>query len=193
MPLLATRTSHEREVNIVRGSLQAAPYRDVGKPQAGTRGCGRVDACDRRAVRRRMVELWLRNSDFLHARIQEPEYGYVQGDVLFPTLVPGRLYCGAAIVPRAMGLKGLLEPGIYDGTGVAAAMANIIGGDAVVFYAIVVMLVFTLLLSAMTSMMGSSRTLYQASVDGWLPRYVSHVNEHGAPQRAQCGRICVST
>jgi amino acid transporter len=33
-------------------------------------------------------------------------------------------------------------------------------------------------------MMGSSRTLYQASVDGWLPRYLSHVNEHGAPTAA---------
>jgi amino acid transporter len=32
--------------------------------------------------------------------------------------------------------------------------------------------------------MGSSRTLYQASVDGWLPRYLSHVNEHGSPTRA---------
>jgi len=90
----------------------------------------------------------------------------------------------------AMGLKGLLEPGIYDGTGVAAAMAKIIGGGAVVFYAIVVMLVFTLLLSVMTSMMGSSRTLYQASVDGWLPRYLSHVNEHGAPTRAMWTDLC---
>ena len=36
----------------------------------------------------------------------------------------------------------------------------------------------------MTAMAGSSRTLYQGSVDGWLPRYLSHVNEHGAPTRA---------
>lgn len=84
----------------------------------------------------------------------------------------------------AMGLKGLLDPGIYDGTGVGAAMAKIIGGGVFVFYLIVVMLIFTLLLSVMTSMMGSSRTLYQASVDGWLPKYLSHVNEHGAPTRA---------
>lgn len=32
--------------------------------------------------------------------------------------------------------------------------------------------------------MGSSRTLYQASVDGWLPRYLSRVNNHGAPTAA---------
>jgi amino acid transporter len=36
----------------------------------------------------------------------------------------------------------------------------------------------------MSSMLGSSRTLYQASVDGWLPRYLSRVNHHGAPTAA---------
>jgi len=36
----------------------------------------------------------------------------------------------------------------------------------------------------MTSMLGSSRTLYQASVDGWLPKYLSRVNGHGAPTAA---------
>ena len=33
-------------------------------------------------------------------------------------------------------------------------------------------------------MAGSSRTLYQGSVDGWLPRYLTRVNQHGAPTRA---------
>jgi amino acid transporter len=39
-------------------------------------------------------------------------------------------------------------------------------------------------------MAGSSRTLYQASVDGWLPKYLSHVNEHGAPTRAMWTDLC---
>jgi amino acid transporter len=59
-----------------------------------------------------------------------------------------------------------------------------IGGSELVANVLVVMLVLAVLLSIMTSMSGSSRTLYQASVDGWLPRYLSHVNEHGAPTRA---------
>ncbi|CAG9179718.1 APC family permease [Cupriavidus pinatubonensis] len=84
----------------------------------------------------------------------------------------------------SLGLHGMLEPSIVDGTGVAAAMAKFVGGGAVVFNVIVVMLVLAILLIVMTSMMGSSRTLYQASVDGWLPRYLSHVNEHGSPTRA---------
>ncbi|WP_321889738.1 amino acid permease, partial [Burkholderia cenocepacia] len=71
-----------------------------------------------------------------------------------------------------------------DGTGVAAAMAKIVGGGAWVANAVVVMLMLSILLIVMTSMMGSSRTLYQASVDGWLPKYLSHVNEHGSPTRA---------
>ena len=41
---------------------------------------------------------------------------------------------------------------------------------------VVIMLVLALVLSLITSMAGSSRTLYQASVDGWLPKYLSKVN-----------------
>jgi amino acid transporter len=92
------------------------------------------------------------------------------------------------IVPIAfqgsLGMKALLDPGIYDGTGVGQAMARMVGGGAIVTKLIVVMLILSLLLIVMTSMMGSSRTLYQASVDGWLPRYLSRVNRHGAPTAA---------
>lgn len=84
----------------------------------------------------------------------------------------------------ALGTAAMLDPRIGDGTGVAASMARIVGGGAWVANAIVVMLMLSILLIVMTSMMGSSRTLYQASVDGWLPKYLSHVNEHGAPTRA---------
>lgn len=86
----------------------------------------------------------------------------------------------------ALGLAGVLEPGIVDGTGVAAAMAEIIGGNShgFVFGLLVIMMLLALILAIMTAMAGSSRTLYQGSVDGWLPRYLSHVNENGAPTRA---------
>lgn len=80
--------------------------------------------------------------------------------------------------------SGMLQDGLYSGMGVAAVLAQIIGGGAFIGNLMVIMLVIGLLLSIMTSMAGSSRTLYQASVDGWLPKYLSHVNEHGAPTRA---------
>jgi amino acid transporter len=93
-----------------------------------------------------------------------------------------------ALVPLAfqtsLGLDGLLAPGIYDGSGVALALAHIVGGGTVVTNVFITTLILALLLIVMTSMMGSSRTLYQASVDGWLPRYLSRVNEHGAPTAA---------
>ncbi|WP_408585516.1 APC family permease [Paraburkholderia bannensis] len=92
------------------------------------------------------------------------------------------------VVPIAfqgeLGLKGMLAPSVVDGSGVGAVMAGFVHGGAVVFNVIVVMMVLSILLLVMTSMMGSSRTLYQASVDGWLPKYLSHVNGHGAPTRA---------
>jgi amino acid transporter len=84
----------------------------------------------------------------------------------------------------SLGVEGMLDEGIVDGTGVAAAMAHMVGGGAFVGNLLVIMLVFALILAVSTSMAGSSRTLYQGSVDGWLPKYLSEVNEHGAPTNA---------
>ena len=83
-----------------------------------------------------------------------------------------------------LGLGGMLAPGIYSGMGVAAVMAKMVHAGRIGGMIVVVMLVLALVLSLMTSMAGSSRTLYQASLDGWLPRYLSKVNAHGAPTAA---------
>ena len=85
-----------------------------------------------------------------------------------------------------LGLNGMLATPIVDGSGVADAMAGMVGGGALIHSLLVMLMILALLLSIMTAMAGSSRTLYQGSVDGWLPRYLSHVNEHGAPT-APCG------
>src|SRR5262249_46641518 len=58
------------------------------------------------------------------------------------------------------------------------------GGGGVVGHGLLLRLGLAWRLARMTAMAGSSRTLYQASVDGWLPRYLSRVNEHGAPTAA---------
>ena len=83
-----------------------------------------------------------------------------------------------------LGLKAMLDPGIYDGSGVAAAMARMVGGGRFIGSLIVIMLILAVILSIITAMSGSSRTLYQGAADGWLPKYLSHVNEHGAPTPA---------
>lgn len=101
------------------------------------------------------------------------------GEVVTPPVVDAE---GKVTAPAVY--SGMLAPEIYSGMGVANVMSRMVGGGEVVANVLVVMLVLAVLLSIMTSMAGSSRTLYQASVDGWLPRYLSHVNEHGAPTRA---------
>ncbi|MDQ0392521.1 APC family permease [Labrys monachus] len=83
-----------------------------------------------------------------------------------------------------LGLDGMLAPSIVDGSGVASAMAQMVHGGTLITNLLVMLMILALMLSIMTAMAGSSRTLYQGSVDGWLPRYLSHVNAHGAPTRA---------
>ncbi len=84
-----------------------------------------------------------------------------------------------------LGLEGMTQPGIVDGTGVAAAMGDMVGGgNVVIVHLLEMMMILALILAIMMAMAGSSRTLYQGGVDGWLPKYLGHVNEHGAPTRA---------
>jgi amino acid transporter len=83
-----------------------------------------------------------------------------------------------------LGQSGMLAPGIVDGTGVAEALGGFLGGNKAITQIFVVLMILALFLAIMTAMAGSSRTLYQGSKDGWLPRYLSNVNSHGAPTRA---------
>ena len=83
-----------------------------------------------------------------------------------------------------LGLDGMTAPGIVEGTGVGEAMGNMMGGGPVVTQIFVVLMIIALFLAIMTAMAGSSRTLYQGSRDGWLPKFLGTVNEHGAPRRA---------
>ena len=83
-----------------------------------------------------------------------------------------------------LGLGGMLAPDIATNMGVGKAMAGMIHAGPVIGNLIVVMMILALLLAIIMSMAGSSRTLYQASADGWLPRYLSRVNHAGAPTAA---------
>lgn len=91
------------------------------------------------------------------------------------------------LVPLAfqgfLGVEGMLAPGIVEGWGVAEVMAHMVAGGA--WSSLFVFLIIAaLILIIVTAMAGSSRTLYQGSVDGWLPRYLSGVNHNGAPTAA---------
>ena len=83
-----------------------------------------------------------------------------------------------------LGQEGMLASGIVDGTGVGEALGNMIGGGPVITQIFVILMIMALFLAIMTAMAGSSRTLYQGSRDGWLPKYLGEVNSHGAPRNA---------
>ncbi|HJR23468.1 MAG TPA: APC family permease, partial [Dongiaceae bacterium] len=84
-----------------------------------------------------------------------------------------------------LGLTGMTSAGIVDGSGVASALAAMVTGGNVIFdFLFVFLMIAALILIIVTAMAGSSRTLYQGSIDGWLPRYLSHVNHNGAPTAA---------
>ncbi|MFZ1726792.1 MAG: amino acid permease [Albidovulum sp.] len=83
-----------------------------------------------------------------------------------------------------LGPEGMLEPSIVDGTGIAAALGGMVSSSNAIAQIFVILMIMALFLAIMTAMAGSSRTLYQGSRDGWLPKYLSKVNDHGAPTNA---------
>ncbi len=92
------------------------------------------------------------------------------------------------IIPFAfqgvLGQEGMLATGIVDGTGIAEALGNMVGGGQVITQLFVILMILALFMAIMTALAGSSRTLYQGSRDGWLPKYLSKVNEKGVPSKA---------
>lgn len=107
------------------------------------------------------------------------------GTLLHPAVLDA---AGNVTTPAVYG--GMLAPDIYSGMGVASVMAKMVHAGRFIGVVVVVMLILALVLSLITSMAGSSRTLYQASVDGWLPKYLSKVNEHHAPSNAMLTDLC---
>ena len=117
-----------------------------------------------------------------------------------PLTFQGVLGVGQLVTPAVMDTKGavvtpavysgILNADIYSGMGVAKAMAGMLHAPGLVERVIVAMMVMALLLAVITSMAGSSRTLYQASLDGWLPKYLSYANHNGAPTRAMWTDLC---
>ena len=102
------------------------------------------------------------------------------GNLVTPAVLDAQ---GTIVTPAVY--SGMLAPDISNNIGVARVMAQMVHiGGQLGGTIVVVMLILALVLSIMTSMAGSSRTLYQSSLDGWLPKYLSKVNSHGAPTNA---------
>ena len=113
-----------------------------------------------------------------------------QGFLGLGTVVHPAVLDAAGQVTTPPVYSGMLAPDIYSGMGVADVMGHMVHAGRLLGAVVVVMLVLALVLSLITSMAGSSRTLYQASVDGWLPKYLSRVNHHHAPSNAMLTDLC---
>lgn len=87
------------------------------------------------------------------------------------------------------GHEAMLAPGIVDGTGIGEALARLVGNSRLWVHLFVILMILAVMLAIMTSMAGSARTLYQGSLDGWLPVYLSRVNKNGAPVGAMATNI----
>ncbi len=83
-----------------------------------------------------------------------------------------------------LGTQKMLDPGIADGSGMGLALAGMVNAGPAITKILVILLFFSLIMAIITAMAGSSRTLNQGGRDGWLPKYLSYLNPHGAPTRA---------
>ena len=86
-----------------------------------------------------------------------------------------------------LGAKALGNPALVDPKTMFIKFAGVALGGALgsaLNWMVAVMLIVALLLSALNAIMGSARGLHQMSVDGQFPRWFSHVNKHGVPDRS---------
>ena len=65
------------------------------------------------------------------------------------------------------------------------------GGNAL-NWVVAAMLIVALSLSALNAIMGSGRAIYQMAVDGEFPRWFTHLNKHGVPDRAMAFNVLAS-
>ena len=83
-----------------------------------------------------------------------------------------------------LGTQKMLDPGIADGSGMGLALAGMVNAGPAITKIFAILLFFSLIIAIITAMAGSSLTLNQGGRDGWLPKYLSYLNPHGAATRA---------
>ena len=130
--------------------------------------------------------------DLLHQRIQESGARHVQGHLLFGPALHGALHRWCRSPSRACSASTACGDPDRRRLGRRPKPWPTWSAAAGSIKDLVMLMILALMLSIMTAMAGSSRTLYQGSVDGWLPRYLSHVNRM-ARRRAPCGPTSSST
>lgn len=118
------------------------------------------------------------------SEFKNPGHDMVRAILWAGALCIGCYFFVPFVFQGVLGTKAMLAPGIGSGAGVGAALAGMLHAGPAVTKIFIVLLFFTLILAIMTAMSGSSRTLFQGGQDGWLPKYLSQLNEHKVPTYA---------
>src|SRR4051794_35243140 len=94
-----------------------------------------------------------------------------------------------------LGTEALSNPDLVDPKTIFVTFAGkLFGGNAGSFlnWAIALMLIVALALSALNAIMGCARGLHQMAIDGQFPRIFSRVNRHGVPSFAMFFNVLAS-
>jgi amino acid transporter len=94
-----------------------------------------------------------------------------------------------------LGAKAISNPDLVDPKTMFVTFAsNIFPGaaGALLEWLMAIMLIIALVLSALNSLMGCSRSLYQMSLDGQFPRFYQHLNRHNVPDKAMMTNVAAS-
>ncbi|MDR2874575.1 MAG: APC family permease [Methylobacillus sp.] len=94
-----------------------------------------------------------------------------------------------------LGAAALSDPNLVDPKTMFVTFASKIFpgvAGAVMEWAMGIMLIIALVLSALNSLMGCSRSLYQMSLDGQFPKFYQHLNKHHVPDRAMLTNVIAS-
>jgi amino acid transporter len=65
-------------------------------------------------------------------------------------------------------------------------------GSNLLNWLIAIMLILALILSALNAITGTARSLHQMATDGQFPRWFTHVNRHGVPDRSMLFNVACS-
>lgn len=94
-----------------------------------------------------------------------------------------------------LGAKAISDPSLVDPKTMFVTFASSIfpgAAGALLEWLMAIMLIIALVLSALNSLMGCSRSLYQMSLDGQFPRFYQHLNKHHVPDKAMFTNVGAS-
>src|SRR5271155_4701730 len=95
-----------------------------------------------------------------------------------------------------LGVKALGNTALVDPKTIFVSFAsNVFGagkGSEVLNWAIAIMLILALILSALNAITGTARSLHQMSTDGHFPRFFQATNSHGVPHRSMIFNVICS-